>query len=126
MMFHEVSDSLDPARLPEVYAKDGILQYANVPPVQGLDNLKGFFGPIFEKLELMRHDISYFDLVGDKIYQACTITYRAKNDPQKEEIVVPALGVFHILPAGDDAGKMKKAEVYIDPSPLMAAIARAG
>ena len=55
-----MSDSLDPARLPEVYAEDGILQYANVPPVRGLDNLKGFFGPIFEKLELMHHVVSYF------------------------------------------------------------------
>jgi hypothetical protein len=128
-----------------VYAEDGTLQYANVPPVQGLDNLTSFFGPIFKKLELMRHEILYYgkslliysslsmkqvltvncsDLVEDKMYQACTITYRAKNDPNNEEIVVPAFGVFHILPSGKDAGKMKRAEVYLDPAPLMAAIAR--
>ena len=65
------------------------------------------------------------DLVGDTIYQACTIKYRARNDPQKEEIIVPAFGVFNLVSFGNEAGKIKRAEVYLDPSPLMAALARA-
>lgn len=141
-----MGDSLDPSRLPEVYAKDRILQYANIPPVLGLDELKSFFGPILEKLGLMHHEISYFgvymglapaifvsltnnknlDLVGDKLYQACRITYRMNNDPEEEETKIPAFGVFQVPLSGKDAGKMKKVVVYLDPSPLMAALARVG
>lgn len=68
---------------------------------------------------------SSLDLVGDKIYQAVTITYRAESDPDNEEIMIPAFGTFHLAMSGEDVGKVKKFDVYLDPSPVMAAFARA-
>ncbi|EFX03228.1 hypothetical protein CMQ_3157 [Grosmannia clavigera kw1407] len=125
--FHSVNDALDTTRLHEVYAKDITLQYGNRPPVHGLNNLIAFFEPTYKMLDSMHHKIAYFDLVGDgsRFYQPCHITYRVKNDPEKEAIKIPAIGVWHLETAGEDVGKAKQFEVYLDPSPVTAAVARA-
>jgi hypothetical protein len=60
------------------------------------------------------------DVVKDKIYLTCTITYVVKNDPKQEAFKIPAAGVFHLLDAaeqeelGDEEGVIRKFEVYLD------------
>ena len=49
----------------------------------------------------------------------------AKHDPQLEDIIIPAFGVFRNIQYGDEAGKIEKAEVYLDISPLLTALTRA-
>lgn len=64
------------------------------------------------------------DLVDNKIYQPCHITWRVKNDPEKESIVVPAFAVVHLVTAGEEKGLVGSAEYYMDGSPLAAALQR--
>lgn len=67
------------------------------------------------------------DLIGnDKIYQSCHITWKVKNDPKKETIVVPAMAVLHLVTSGVEKGLISGAEFYMDPAPLIAAFARVG
>jgi hypothetical protein len=66
------------------------------------------------------------DLVGDgKIYQSCHISWRVKNDPQKEKVAIPGMAVIHLVTSGEEKGLIAAAEFYMDPAPLLAALARA-
>ena len=59
------------------------------------------------------------DNIKDKIYLTCTIIY-VENDPKQERFTIPAVGIFHLLPASeqervpDGEGIIQKFEVYLD------------
>ncbi|KAI1638057.1 hypothetical protein F4809DRAFT_279420 [Biscogniauxia mediterranea] len=122
--FYDVSDKLDATRISTVYTEDAKVQFSNMPLMEGLDALRSFFVSTWDKLEMMHHGIGDFDLVGDKIYHPCNITWKVKGDPEKETIVVPAFAVFHLVTEGENKGLVSSAEFYMDCSPLMAAIQR--
>jgi hypothetical protein len=49
----------------------------------------------------------------------CTITYVVKNDPKQEKFRIPAVGIFHLVPATEQAQQTEEAvlrhfEVYLD------------
>lgn len=59
----------------------------------------------------------YVDLVGNKIYESCLLTYIVANDPEEKKIKIPAFGKIFLVEEGqDEAGKMERFEVYLDPS----------
>ncbi|KAI5921154.1 hypothetical protein F4810DRAFT_376977 [Camillea tinctor] len=122
--FYNVSDNLDVAGLSTIYTEDAKVQFGNMPLMDGLDALRSFFVPTWGKLEMMHHGIGDYELVGDKIYHPCSITWKVKADPEKETIVVPAFAVFHLVTEGESKGLTSSAEFYMDSSPLMAAIQR--
>lgn len=67
------------------------------------------------------------DLVGsDKIYQSCHITWKVKNDPERETIEVPAMAVLHLVTSGAEKGLIREAQYYLDPAPLVSAFSRIG
>jgi len=53
------------------------------------------------------------------IYQAANITYTVAGDPEKLKITIPGFAVLDRIPEGEeDAGKLRKAVVYLDPAPV--------
>ncbi|KAI1101022.1 hypothetical protein F4804DRAFT_317269 [Jackrogersella minutella] len=122
--FHAANDSLDTSRLANIYTKDAKVQFGNMPLVEGLDALRNFFGASWAKLETMHHEAESFDMVDNKIYQPCHITWRVKNDPEKEKVVVPACAVIHLVTSGEDKGLICHAAYYMDGASLAAALQR--
>ncbi|KAI6082666.1 hypothetical protein F4821DRAFT_263703 [Hypoxylon rubiginosum] len=122
--FHAANDSLDPSRLASIYTKDAKVQFGNMPVIEGLDAMRSFFSATWAKLEMMHHEPESFDLVDNKIYQPCHITWQVKNDPEKEKIIVPAFALIYLVTSGDDKGLISRAAFYMDGAPLMAALQR--
>ncbi|KAM0816618.1 putative SnoaL-like domain-containing protein [Seiridium cardinale] len=127
LRFHTVGDSLDPEGLATIYTQDAQMQFANTPKLEGLAAIRKYFEAIWPNLESMHHEIDIFDLVGnDKIYQSCHISWRVKADPERELVTVPAMAVFHLVTSGEEKGLIRAAEFYMDASPLLVAMSRAG
>ncbi|OTA62767.1 hypothetical protein K449DRAFT_382069 [Hypoxylon sp. EC38] len=122
--FHAANDSLDTSRLGDIYAKDAIVQFGNMPLIHGLDELRNFFSGTWAKLEMMLHEIDSFDMVDNRIYQPCHITWQVKNDPENEKIKVPAFGLVHLVTSGPEKGLVSRAAYYMDGAPLVAALQR--
>ncbi|KAG0648334.1 Phosphoserine aminotransferase [Hyphodiscus hymeniophilus] len=140
--FHHAADSLTTTTLPKFYTEDATLNFANNEPLVGLSNIiyvstllysfihsdlkhiftrvhKQFFNVAFPQLESMKHDVIDFDVVKDKIYMSCTITYVVKNDPKQEKFRIPAFGVFHLVPVSEQLGQkgealLRRFDVYLD------------
>merc|ERR1711964_658202 len=103
--FHRASDSTD---LGQFYTKNGSLKFANNDLLDGLDAITAFF-----------------DTIGNKIYQTCTITYIIKDDPQGRTIKIPAMSVFHLVPGADfKSGKalIEHFNVYLDGSEVFSIV----
>ncbi|KAK6072711.1 hypothetical protein SCUP515_07291 [Seiridium cupressi] len=145
LRFHTVGDSLDPEGLATIYTQDAQMQFANTPKLEGLAAIRKYFEAIWPNLESMHHEIDIFgklseepassievltvstDLFGnDKIYQSCHISWRVKADPERELVTVPAMAVFHLVTSGEEKGLIRAAEFYMDASPLLVAMSRAG
>ncbi|CCF39842.1 hypothetical protein CH063_10567 [Colletotrichum higginsianum] len=116
---HEVHDSLSVAEFHEIYSQDAQVKFANYPVAEGLDAIKQSFIPTFEKLAYMKHLIRQADKVDDRVWLTVDITYRAKGDPDSEDITIPAAGFATVVTEGEEAGKIKRFEVYIDSAPLL-------
>ncbi|KAI1137445.1 hypothetical protein F5Y05DRAFT_387238 [Hypoxylon sp. FL0543] len=117
-------DSLDASKLADIYAKDAIVQFGNMPLMNGTDELLKFYSGIWDQLEMMHHELESFDMVENRIYQSCHITWQVKNDPQNEKITVPGFGFYHLVTSGEEKGKVSRASYYMDGAPLMAALER--
>ncbi|KAI0385018.1 hypothetical protein F5Y04DRAFT_203674 [Hypomontagnella monticulosa] len=122
--FHSVNDSLDSSRLGEIYTGDAKVQFGNMPLIEGLDRLRDNFSGNWARLEMMHHEIESFDMIENRIYQPCHITWKVKNDPEKETIKVPAVAVLHLELSGEEKGLIRRAAYYMDGSPLVAALQR--
>ncbi|KAI2778094.1 hypothetical protein F4815DRAFT_478726 [Daldinia loculata] len=124
LRFHESNDSLDVSRLSDIYTEDAKVQFGNMPLLDGLDGLRKFFEGTWARLEMMHHEIDSFDMIDNKIYQPCHITWKVKNDPEKETIVVPAFAFIYLETSGENRGRVKQAAYYMDGAPLTAALQR--
>ncbi|KAI2463302.1 hypothetical protein F4781DRAFT_417039 [Annulohypoxylon bovei var. microspora] len=122
--FHAANDSLDTSRLADIYSKNTKVQFGNMPLMEGLDELRNFLSGSWANLEMMHHDIENFDMVENRIYQSCHVTWQVKNDPEKEKVVVPAMAVIHLVKSGHEKGLIDRAAFYLDGAPLMAAYQR--
>ncbi|KAI4866640.1 hypothetical protein F4820DRAFT_416234 [Hypoxylon rubiginosum] len=122
--FHNVNDSLDISGLASIYTKDAKVQFGNMPLMEGLDALRNVLSTTWARLEMMHHEIESFDLVDNKIYQPCHVTWRVKNDPEKENITVPAFAFIQLVTSGEDKGLISRAAFYMDGGPLAAALQR--
>ncbi|KAK7217482.1 hypothetical protein V2G26_005485 [Clonostachys chloroleuca] len=77
-----------------------------------------------KKLDLMTHEVLYFDFVGDQIYQAAKIRYLVKGDnPEEDVIEIPGFAVFNVKHGEDEKLRCYKAEIFLDPSPVFHRIA---
>ncbi|EXJ79469.1 hypothetical protein A1O3_08971, partial [Capronia epimyces CBS 606.96] len=122
--FHRSSASLDAAAWCGEFMTDDIeLQYANNPVVKGAD-VRTMFEQVFPQLDLMEHEIIYFDFVAPRIYQAARIRYRIKGDDATQDIDIPGFGTFFVREGADGTLKCYRSEVYLDPSPVFARIAQ--
>lgn len=126
--FHKSSATLD-AKLcaDKFFTRDVEMCYANNPPVNGKASVEAFFDKAFKALDLMHHDINYFDFVGpDKLYQGATIKYLVKgDDPDKDLIVIPAIQVAWLK---EEEGKLKmwRSEIYLDACQVFAKMSEKG
>ncbi|KAH6715159.1 hypothetical protein BKA61DRAFT_347630 [Leptodontidium sp. MPI-SDFR-AT-0119] len=123
--FHRASDSLTTTDLGKYYTKNGSLKFANNELLVGLDAINTFFGTTFPLLSSMKHEIVNLDVIDNKIYQTCTITYTVKDDPQNRTIKILAMGVFHLVPGADfKSGEpiIERFDVFLDGSEVFGVI----
>ncbi|KAJ5213212.1 hypothetical protein N7449_000381 [Penicillium cf. viridicatum] len=115
--FHRASATLNADQwLDEFMTDDVEMQYANNPVIKGSE-VRQMFKTVLSQLDMMVHDIRYFDYVAPRIYQAATIRYLVKGDrPDTDEITIPGFAVFSVRK--DDAGRVKcyRAETFLEPS----------
>lgn len=104
-------------------ADDIELQYANNPVVKGPD-VKAMFAQVFQQLDLMEHNIVYFDFVAPRIYQAARIRYRVKGDDETGDIDIPGFATFFVREESDGLLKCYRAETFLDPTQVFARIAQ--
>jgi hypothetical protein len=57
--------------------------------------------------------------VGDTIYQAATIRYRAKGDTVENEVEIPGHANVFIVLDGEEKGLIKAMEVFINNQPVI-------
>ena len=94
------------------------MQYANNPVIKGND-VRHMFKAVLGQLDMMTHEIRYFDYVAPRIYQAATIRYLVKGDNlDTDEITIPGFAVFFVRKDDADAGRVKcyRAETFLEPS----------
>lgn len=116
LSFHESTARLDAqSTIEEFFAEEVELYYANNPPAKGKKTAEGFFDAAFKALDLMHHDIEYFDFVApNRLYQVATIKYVVKgDDPDRNMFTIPAM-MSVILVEEDSKLKMKRNEIYLD------------
>ncbi|CRL29415.1 unnamed protein product [Penicillium camemberti] len=115
--FHRASATLNADQwLDEFMTDDVEMQYANNPVIKGSE-VRQMFKTVLGQLDMMVHDIRYFDYVAPRIYQAATIRYLVKGDSlDTDEITIPGFAVFSVRK--DDAGRVKcyRAETFLEPS----------
>jgi hypothetical protein len=124
IQFHEASATLDADHWVDGFMADDVeLQYANSPVIKG-DEVRQMFKTVLSKLDMMTHEVRYFDYVAPRIYQAATIRYLVKGDNHETDVItIPGFAVFSI--SKDSAGRVKtnRIETYLDPSPVFRRIA---
>lgn len=102
--------------------EDVELQYANNPVIKGAD-VQAMFGQVLPQLDLMEHEIVYFDYVEPKIYQAARIRYLVKGDDPSQVIEIPGFATFFVREEAGGSLKCYRSEVYLDPTPVFARMA---
>ncbi|CAG8123767.1 unnamed protein product [Penicillium salamii] len=121
--FHQASATLDADRwLDEFMTEDVEMQYANSPVIKGSE-VRQMFKTVLGQLDIMTHEVRYFDYVAPRIYQAATIRYLVKGDNHDtDEITIPGFAVFSVR---EDDGRIKcyRAETFLDPSAVFQRIA---
>ncbi|KAJ4256067.1 hypothetical protein NW762_009141 [Fusarium torreyae] len=127
LAFHNASKSLDADTwLDNFFTDDAALQYGNNPVISG-PAVRLMFKNVFSKLDMMTHDVDYFDYVPPRVYQAATIRYLVKgDDPGKDVIQIPGFATFFVKK--EDNGKIRcyRAETFLDPSAVFKRIAEKG
>ncbi|KAJ5917150.1 hypothetical protein N7466_010704 [Penicillium verhagenii] len=89
------------------------MQYANNPVIKGSE-VRQMFKTVLGQLDMMTHEIRYFDFVAPRIYQAATIRYLVKGGNKDiDEITIPGFAVFAVR--RDDTGRLKvyRAETFL-------------
>ncbi|KAL1741808.1 hypothetical protein HDZ31DRAFT_66568 [Schizophyllum fasciatum] len=126
--FHAAGDKLEAQPwIDEFWAPNCVLQFSNAPEVRGRQDLITNFSSQFTHLEVMRHSI-LLDIIQNKMYLRASIIYRAKGDPHRVDVTIPAFAVFFFpaaLTVDGNFGKMDRFEVYLNSAPIQERIAEA-
>ena len=67
----------------------------------------------------MSHEILTIDIVGNRIYNECNVTYIAKGDPEQKPVIMHRMNVYER--ERDDEGddwKIAKWMAFFDSTPL--------
>ncbi|EIM89966.1 NTF2-like protein [Stereum hirsutum FP-91666 SS1] len=119
--FHAAGDSLSVDAWTPWFTEDSIVSVGNNPTIQGRDNFLKLYAHQAHVLDLMKHDITHFDVVGDRIYHQTSITYKVKGDASGQTLNIPAISIVH----RNGEQKIYKLEIYVDNTPLMAKVKEA-
>lgn len=126
--WHSSTETLD-AKLcvGKFFTSDIELRYANNPPAKGRDAALQFFDSAFKALEMMHHDIEYFDFIApDRLYQAATIKYVVKGDNLEKDMIT-IMGLMSIWLVEEDGRlKVKRNDIFLDASQVFARMAEKG
>lgn len=126
--WHASTETLD-AKLcvDKFFTSDIELRYANNPPVKGKDTAIQFFDSAFKALEMMHHDIEYFDFVApDHLYQAATIKYVVKGDDLERDMITITGLMSSWLVEEDGKLKVKRNDIFLDASQVFGRMAEKG
>ncbi|KAJ5801474.1 uncharacterized protein N7518_003542 [Penicillium psychrosexuale] len=117
--FHRASATLNTDQwLDEFMTDDVEMQYANNPVIKGSE-VRQMFKAVLGQLDMMTHEIRYFDYVAPRIYQAATIRYLVKGDSlDTDQITIPGFAVFSVRKDDDGRVKCYRAETFLEPSAL--------
>jgi hypothetical protein len=63
------------------------------------------------------------DVINNRIYLRCFITYVVKNDPENKKIRIPVVGVFLLVPESRNGeAVIESFEAYLDASGVFARV----
>jgi hypothetical protein len=99
------------------------IQYGNFPMSRG-PAVRDLFENLFSKLDMLGHDIRYFDYVAPRIYHAATARYLVKGDSLETDVItLSGFAVFSLRKDGTGRPRCYRAEIFVDPSAVFQRIA---
>lgn len=93
---------------------DCVFRYGSLPAVEGKDAIQDFVGGFLGNIQKTEHTISRFVETQQSMFIEGECAYLTRSGAK---VTLPFLNVFEI-----QAGLISKYFVYIDPSPLIAAM----
>ena len=64
-------------------------------------------------------EIKFLDVVGDRIYNECEVTYVAAGDPEQKESEMHRINMYDRVPQGQpEAGRIRRWMALFDSGPL--------
>ena len=92
-----------------------------MPRIPDRDSCHLLFETFFTRLSEMTHHIESFNYIPEdkKMLQAARIVYRVKGDSENRVIDIPGFAAFTLERDGKGSIKLVKAQIWLDPSPVM-------
>ena len=110
-------DSKNAAEFAAFFTDDGRFVYANSPPVQGRAAIGEYVAGFFGMLQSIRHTLVGAWSVPGHVFLELTVTYVL---PQGQSFTFPAFDLLKL-----DGGLIREYLIYVDASPMMAAMGSA-
>lgn len=109
----EAGESLNSNTYAEIFAEDGQLSIGNFPTAKGRKEIAATTQSVFDRINRLEHEINAFWEFDDTTIIEGRAFYVLKD---KREIIIPIAAIMRIDKVDVS---IKKARVYLDPSPLM-------
>jgi hypothetical protein len=101
--------------LTDFYQPDAVFTQGSQPPLKGHEEISAYLVQAHKK-QSARHVIKHIDVVSDRIYVEIDGYFIRHNDPEKMEIMITGVAVFH---KKIDENKTSSVSIYMDPTPLI-------
>lgn len=112
-------DAQDADQFLRFLTADARFRFGSNPPVQGTPAIRGFLEPFFASIEEIHHrQTGFWEAAEGQAFLEGEVTYRYANG---NEATVPFLNHFRM-----EEDRIREYDIYIDPTPALAAMARTG
>jgi ketosteroid isomerase-like protein len=101
--------------LTDFYQPDAVFTHGSHPPLKGHKEISAHLEQA-HKEQSARHVVKHIDVVSDRIYVEIDGYFIRHNDPEKMEIMITGVAVFH---KKIDENKTSSVSIYMDPTPLI-------
>ncbi|KAK4506745.1 hypothetical protein PRZ48_000478 [Zasmidium cellare] len=112
--WYDVADKCVPPNSVKFFADDCVVRFNNAPAVHGAPAAQKEFESVAPIIGWMKHEILDFDIVDNKIYNECNVTYVLKGDPEEKQITMHRFNFYE----RNAEGKITKWTAYFDSSPM--------
>ncbi|KAF2219177.1 hypothetical protein BDZ85DRAFT_322542 [Elsinoe ampelina] len=124
--FFEADDSLDISKLEKYIDSDVIQTVGNGAVSKGKEQVIKGFQSSFATLDILKHDIEFWDVAGNRVWTRLNVTHVLKADPEKQRRVVRAHAVFTIEEDPTTEYRIREMYICVDLSPVTQRFAELG